>query len=121
MLQGGILFVSLVFVLVNLDRRPLLRPHQPADPSLVMSVAEAEARALAASRRRRASGGTRWHRLRRNRGALIGFGLIGLFVFVALFAPLIAPYDPREQRPLAARRDAAAPGRRWTTGSASIS
>ena len=38
-----------------------------------------------------------WRRLRRNIGALIGFGLVGLFVFVALAAPLIAPSDPREQ------------------------
>lgn len=36
-----------------------------------------------------------WARLRRNKGALVGFGLVGLFVFVALFAPLIAPEDPR--------------------------
>jgi peptide/nickel transport system permease protein len=38
-----------------------------------------------------------WRRLRRNVGALIGFGLVGLFVFVALLAPVIAPFDPREQ------------------------
>jgi peptide/nickel transport system permease protein len=38
-----------------------------------------------------------WYRLRRNRGALIGFGLVSTFVLVALFAPLIAPYGPREQ------------------------
>jgi peptide/nickel transport system permease protein len=33
-------------------------------------------------------------RLRRNRAALLGVFLIGLFVFVAILAPLIAPYDP---------------------------
>jgi peptide/nickel transport system permease protein len=38
-----------------------------------------------------------WSRLRRNVGALIGFGLVGLFVFVAALAPVIAPFDPREQ------------------------
>jgi peptide/nickel transport system permease protein len=38
-----------------------------------------------------------WHRLRHNPGALVGFALVGLFVFVAVFAPLIAPYDPLEQ------------------------
>jgi ABC-type dipeptide/oligopeptide/nickel transport system permease subunit len=38
-----------------------------------------------------------WQRLRRNPGALVGFGLVGLFVLLALFAPLIAPYDPRAQ------------------------
>ncbi len=38
-----------------------------------------------------------WRRLRRNPGALVGFSLVGLFVLVALFAPLIAPFDPRAQ------------------------
>jgi peptide/nickel transport system permease protein len=36
-----------------------------------------------------------WARLRRNKGAIVGFVLVGLFVFVALFAPFIAPEDPR--------------------------
>jgi peptide/nickel transport system permease protein len=38
-----------------------------------------------------------WARLRRNPGALIGFALVGIFVIVAVFAPLIAPSDPRAQ------------------------
>jgi peptide/nickel transport system permease protein len=38
-----------------------------------------------------------WHRLRRNPGAIVGFTLVGIFVLVALFAPLIAPSDPRAQ------------------------
>ena len=33
----------------------------------------------------------------RNPGAIVGFVLVALFVFTAIFAPLIAPYDPREQ------------------------
>jgi peptide/nickel transport system permease protein len=37
------------------------------------------------------------HRLVRNPGAIVGFGLVCLFVLTAVFAPLIAPYDPREQ------------------------
>lgn len=41
--------------------------------------------------------GDAWRRLRRNPGALFGMAVIGVFVFVALFAPLIAPFDPREQ------------------------
>jgi peptide/nickel transport system permease protein len=36
-----------------------------------------------------------WARLRRNPGALVGFALVGLFVVVALFAPLLATEDPR--------------------------
>ena len=38
-----------------------------------------------------------WSRLRRNPGALVGFGLVSAFVVIAVFAPLIAPYNPREQ------------------------
>jgi peptide/nickel transport system permease protein len=38
-----------------------------------------------------------WQRLRRNPGAILGFGLVLTFVIVAIFAPLIAPFDPRAQ------------------------
>jgi peptide/nickel transport system permease protein len=65
-----------------------------------MSVVELESREVAFE----APGGLwgdAWRRLRRNPGAIVGFVLVGLFVVVALFAPLIAPYDPREQLGLA--------------------
>jgi peptide/nickel transport system permease protein len=59
-----------------------------------LSVAEAEARevqfAAPAGLWRDA-----WQRLKHNRAALVGFVLIGLFVFVAVFAPVLAPEDPR--------------------------
>ena len=38
-----------------------------------------------------------WARLRRNPGAIVGFCLVGMFVTIAIFAPLIAPHDPRAQ------------------------
>ena len=38
-----------------------------------------------------------FRQLRRNPGALFGLFVIGFFFFVAIFAPLLAPYDPREQ------------------------
>jgi len=38
-----------------------------------------------------------WERLRRNPGAIVGFALVVLFVVIALLAPVIAPYGPREQ------------------------
>ena len=38
-----------------------------------------------------------WRRLLRNPGAIVGFVLVALFVVTAVFAPLLAPYDPREQ------------------------
>jgi peptide/nickel transport system permease protein len=61
-----------------------------------MSVAELEAADLAFDA---PSGLWRdaWSRLRRNPGAIAGFTLVGAFILVALLAPLIAPYDPREQ------------------------
>lgn len=37
-----------------------------------------------------------WRRLIRNPGAIVGFALVALFVLTAIFAPLIAPYDPRD-------------------------
>lgn len=61
-----------------------------------MSVAELEARAVQLEA---PSGLWRdaWRRLRGNPGAIVGFVLVGLFVLVALLAPVLAPYDPREQ------------------------
>jgi peptide/nickel transport system permease protein len=50
-----------------------------------------------------------WSRLRRNPGALLGFFLVGVFVIVAVFAPLIAPEDPRAQN-LAALEGRCCPG-----------
>jgi peptide/nickel transport system permease protein len=61
-----------------------------------MSVAEAEARGV--QNLDASQGGLwsdAWHRLRQNKSAMLGFVLIGLFVFVAVFAPVIAPEDPR--------------------------
>lgn len=61
-----------------------------------MSIAEIEARELQLDA---PSGLWReaWQRLRRNPGALVGFGLVGFFLVIAIFAPLIAPFDPRAQ------------------------
>jgi peptide/nickel transport system permease protein len=43
--------------------------------------------------------GEAWRRLRRNPVAVAGMVLIAMFVLVAIFAPLIAPYDPSDVRP----------------------
>jgi peptide/nickel transport system permease protein len=37
-----------------------------------------------------------WTRLRRNPGAIIGFVIVGVFLVMAILAPIIAPYGPRE-------------------------
>jgi peptide/nickel transport system permease protein len=60
-----------------------------------MSVAELEAREVGLEGASSGLWGEAWHRLRHNPSAVVGFVLVGIFVFVALFAPLIAPYDPR--------------------------
>jgi peptide/nickel transport system permease protein len=50
-----------------------------------------------------------WHRVRRNPGALIGFALVAIFVLVALLAPWLAPYGPRQQN-LSLIREGCCPG-----------
>jgi peptide/nickel transport system permease protein len=35
-----------------------------------------------------------WKRLLRRKGAMFGLGFVAFFILIALFAPLIAPYDP---------------------------
>jgi peptide/nickel transport system permease protein len=35
-----------------------------------------------------------WRRLLRRRGAMVGLAIVAAFIVVAVFAPLIAPYDP---------------------------
>ncbi|MFN0153285.1 MAG: ABC transporter permease [Gaiella sp.] len=51
-------------------------------------------------------------RLRRNPGALVGMVIVGAFVVLAVFAPLIAPYDPVEQD-LDAVIEGCCPGPSW--------
>ncbi|WP_322509557.1 ABC transporter permease [Anaerolinea sp.] len=46
-----------------------------------------------------------WRRLRRHRSAQIGMIILGLMVLVAIFAPLIAPYDPVKQMQDVKRRE----------------
>ena len=60
-----------------------------------MSVAEIEAREIQLEGPSSGLWSDAWRRLRRNPAALIGFALVGSFVFVAVFAPWIAPEDPR--------------------------
>lgn len=38
-----------------------------------------------------------FERLRHNKGALLGIALLSIFVIAAIFAPLIAPFDPTKQ------------------------
>ena len=49
------------------------------------------------SRKQRSLWGDAWYRLIRNRAALVGLVVIAVAAIVAIFAPLIAPYDPLAQ------------------------
>ena len=62
-----------------------------------MSIVELEARQLEQDAAPSGLWKEAWARLRRNPGAIVGFILVGLFVTVAIFAPLIATHDPRAQ------------------------
>jgi peptide/nickel transport system permease protein len=53
-----------------------------------------------------------WQSVRRNRGAMVGAAIVVIFLFVAVFAPLLAPYDPREQNLLLVA-DGCCPGPSW--------
>jgi len=46
-----------------------------------------------------------WKRFKRNKLALLGAGIILSLIFVAIFAPFIAPYDPLQTHPDRIRED----------------
>ncbi len=62
-----------------------------------MSIAELESREIQLGASTGGLWSDAWQRLRRNPAALVGFFLVGAFVVIALFAPLIAPYAPKDQ------------------------
>jgi peptide/nickel transport system permease protein len=62
-----------------------------------MSVVELESRELAIEGTGGGLWSDAWQRLRRNPGAIVGAFLVFAFVVIAIFAPLIAPFGPREQ------------------------
>ena len=61
-----------------------------------MSVAELESRELELEAPTGGLWSDAWARLKRNPSAILGVILVGTFVFVAVFAPLIAPEGPDE-------------------------
>jgi peptide/nickel transport system permease protein len=74
-----------------------------------MSVIELEARDVAIETAPSGLWSDAWYRLRRNPGAIAGFVIIACVVVVAIFAPLVAPFSPREQN-LAALKGGCCPG-----------
>jgi peptide/nickel transport system permease protein len=74
-----------------------------------MSVIELEARDVAIETGPSGLWSDAWYRLKRNPGAIAGFVIIAFVVVIAVFAPLLAPFGPREQN-LAALRGGCCPG-----------
>ena len=62
-----------------------------------MSIAELEATEVAFEVPPSGLWSEAWRRLRHNPSAVVGFVIVGTFIIFALFAPLIAPFDPRAQ------------------------
>jgi peptide/nickel transport system permease protein len=62
-----------------------------------MSVAEIEAREVQLEVGTGSLWGEAFQRLIRNPAAIVGAVIVFTFIFVALFAPVIAPYSPREE------------------------
>ncbi|QPF86736.1 ABC transporter permease [Bradyrhizobium genosp. L] len=54
----------------------------------------ATAAALAASETLESPGRRAWRRLLKRKGAVLGLVVIAIFILLALFAPLVVPYDP---------------------------
>ena len=74
-----------------------------------MSVIELEARDVAIETGSTGLWSDAWYRLKRNPGAIVGFCVIVVLVIVAIFAPLLAPFGPREQN-LSLLREGCCPG-----------
>jgi peptide/nickel transport system permease protein len=74
-----------------------------------MSVAELEAREVQLEAPTGGLWREAWARLRRNPAAIVGFVIVTVFVAAAVFAPVIAPYGPREQN-LSLIREGCCPG-----------
>lgn len=69
---------------MGLRKRPLASVRQSQAPSSLLRDA--------------------WKRLTRDKLAIAGMVIIGLFIFAAIFAPLLAPYDPTAQTILLRRQ-----------------
>lgn len=74
-----------------------------------MSVIELEARDVAIETAPSGLWSDAWYRLKRNPGAITGFVVMAIVIVIAIFAPLAAPFGPRDQN-LAALRGGCCPG-----------
>ena len=68
------------------------------------------------ARKQRSLWGDAFWRLRRNKAAMLGLGIIIVAALLAIFAPLIAPYDPIIQNTKAANADPFFAGTKYVDG-----
>src|SRR4029079_220931 len=76
------------------DRRRRLYSRQPAAEGLTMTDTAIGAIAIAAADELESPTQRALRRLFKRKGAVVGLVVIALFLLLALFAPLIVPYDP---------------------------
>jgi peptide/nickel transport system permease protein len=70
----------------------LLAPTQPPE-----TPEEPEGGAPSGDRVKRGQLRDIWRRYKRNKLALVGLGIVAVLAFIAIFEPLLTPYDPKEQ------------------------
>ena len=126
-IQGGVMFLAVVFVLVNLlvdvlyaVIDPRIRCHEAVPQARVGLLTAGDVDDVAEIAPRNSLGREGWRRIRRNPGAVVGGGVILFFIIVALFAPLLAPYSPFDKSWFDQIRRPPSPDRPATTGSASM-
>lgn len=78
-----------------------------------MSVAGVESAVLEHARPPTGLWRDAWRRVLRNPGAVVGLSVVALFLVVAIFAPLIAPYPPNDQD-LSLLGNGCCPGPSWS-------
>ena len=113
-LQGGILFIAVIVVVVNLmvdiSYGFLESTHSTVGP--LMGVVEIEAQQIPLQTTPGGLWNEAFYRLVRNPGAIVGAVIVTAFVVVALFAPLLAPYSPTDVN-LDLVADGCCPGPSW--------
>ena len=98
LLQAIVFTVAILIVLVNIALDVALQTHRSSHQAGLNDDSRNERRVARRSQRplQRSSSRARdelWH----DKAGLIGFTVIVLLVLMAIFAPLIAPYDPAAQ------------------------
>ena len=93
----------------------LLKKKKPAAASSVVSGEALGMDANIAMLVKERNANNAWHKLARNKTALVGFLIVAFMVVIAVFAPLIAPYDPNAINPVLPFKGIGTPGHLFGT------